>query len=69
MSDIRISDALQALRPNSEYSVTGNVYSGIDWLDKFQTKPTEGDGIMDFVTLLPVFMFFSWLYYYLVVFQ
>ena len=41
MSDIRISDALQALRPNSEYSVTGNVYSGIDWLDKSQTKPTE----------------------------
>ena len=41
MSDIRITDALQALRPNSEYSVTGNVYSGIDWLDKSQTKPTE----------------------------
>ena len=41
MSNIRITDALQALRPNSEYSVTGNVYSGIDWLDKSQTKPTE----------------------------
>ena len=41
MSDIRITDALQALRPNSEYSVTGNVYSGINWLDKSQTKPTE----------------------------
>tara|TARA_B100000214_G_scaffold348829_1_gene301202 strand:- start:618 stop:998 length:381 start_codon:yes stop_codon:yes gene_type:complete len=43
MSDIRITDALQALRPNSEYSVTGNVYSGIDWLDKNQTKPTEDE--------------------------
>ena len=43
MSEIRVSDALQALRPNSEYSVTGNVYSGIDWLDKSQTKPTEGE--------------------------
>ena len=41
MSDIRITDALQALRPNSEYSVTGNVYSGINWLDESQTKPTE----------------------------
>ena len=41
MSNIRITDALQALRPNSEYSVTGNVYSGINWLDKSQTKPTE----------------------------
>ena len=43
MSNIRITDALQALRPNSEYSVIGNVYSGIDWLDKSQTKPTEGE--------------------------
>ena len=45
MSNIRITDALQALRPNSEYSVTGNVYSGIDWLDKSQTKPTEEEVI------------------------
>ena len=43
MSNVRITDALQALRPNSEYSVTGNVYSGIDWLDKNQTKPTEDE--------------------------
>ena len=43
MSNIRITDALQALRPNSEYSVIGNVYSGIDWLDKSQTKPTEDE--------------------------
>ena len=41
MSEIRVSDALQALRPNSEYSVTGNAYSGLNWLDKTQTKPTE----------------------------
>jgi len=41
MSEIRITDALQALRPNSEYSVTGNAYSGLNWLDKTQTKPTE----------------------------
>jgi len=43
MSDIRITDALQVLRPNSEYSVIGNVYSGIDWLDKSQTQPTEDE--------------------------
>ena len=41
MSEIRISDALQSLRPNSEYSVTGDAYSGLNWLDKTQTKPTE----------------------------
>ena len=43
MSQVRISDALQALRPNSEYSVTGNAYSGVNWLDKSQTKPTEDE--------------------------
>ena len=43
MSNVRITDALQALRPNSEYNVTGNVYSGIEWLDKSQTKPTEDE--------------------------
>ena len=41
MSEIRISDALQSLRPNSEYSVTGDAYSGLNWLDKTHTKPTE----------------------------
>ena len=41
MSNIRITDALQALRPNSEYSITGNSYSGLNWLDKSQTQPTE----------------------------
>ena len=41
MSEIRISDALQSLRRNSEYSVTGDAYSGLNWLDKTQTKPTE----------------------------
>ena len=41
MSEIRISDALQSLRPNSEYSLAGNAYSGLNWLDKTQTKPTE----------------------------
>ena len=41
MSEIRISDALQSLRPNSEYSITGDAYSGLNWLDKTQTKPTE----------------------------
>ena len=43
MSEIRISDALQALRPNSEYSVTGDAYSGVNWLDKSQTQPTEDE--------------------------
>ena len=38
---IRVSDALVALRPGAEWNITGNVYDGIEWLDKTQTIPTE----------------------------
>ena len=34
-------DAVQALRPGAECNIRGNVYSGIEWLDKIQTKPNE----------------------------
>ena len=40
---IRVSDALVALRPGAEWNVTGNIYSGIEWLDKGQTLPTEDE--------------------------
>ena len=33
--------ALEELRPNSEWAVTGDQYSRLTWLDKNQTKPTE----------------------------
>ena len=38
---IRVSDALVELRPNAEWNITGNVYEGIEWLDKNQSLPTE----------------------------
>ena len=38
---IRISDALLKLRPGAEWSIDGNVYSGLNWLDETQSKPTE----------------------------
>ena len=38
---IRVSDALVALRPGAEWNITGNRYSGIEWLDKNQSLPTE----------------------------
>ena len=38
---IRISDALQILRPGAEWSISGNLYSNLEWFDKSQTKPTE----------------------------
>lgn len=37
LSNIAISN----LRPNAKYFLYGEGYSGIEWLDKEQTKPTE----------------------------
>ena len=39
--NLDIGDALSALRPNCEYMLVGENYSGITWLDKNQTLPTE----------------------------
>ena len=33
--------ALEALKPNSEWAVTGDQYSRLTWLDESQTQPTE----------------------------
>ena len=38
---ITLMDAIQALRPGAECNIRGDVYSGIEWLDKAQTIPTE----------------------------
>ena len=34
-------DALTILRPDANYIVRGDIYSGIEWSDSGQTKPTE----------------------------
>ena len=36
-----IPHALQALRPGAQWVLRGNDYSGLEWLDSSQTKPTE----------------------------
>jgi len=36
-----IPAALQALKPGAQWVCRGEVYSGIEWLDESQTKPTE----------------------------
>ena len=36
-----IIDALIALKPKAEWTLDGYDYSGLTWLDKNQTKPTE----------------------------
>ena len=36
-----IPTALQALKPGAEWTLRGEDYSGLEWLDNSQTKPTE----------------------------
>ena len=36
-----IPQALQALKPGAEWVLRGSDYSGLEWLDSSQTKPTE----------------------------
>lgn len=38
-----LARALQQLRPGAEWSVQGNAYADLQWLDKVQTKPTLGE--------------------------
>jgi len=36
-----ISSALIALKPGAQWTLRGGDYSGLEWLDSSQTKPTE----------------------------
>ena len=36
-----ITAALMALKPGAEWVLRGDEYSGLEWLDKKQTQPTE----------------------------
>ena len=36
-----IVHALQSLKPGAEWTLRGSDYSGLEWLDSSQTKPTE----------------------------
>ena len=36
-----ISSALLELKPGAEWTLRGDTYAGLEWLDKNQTKPTE----------------------------
>ena len=38
---IEITDAIKSLKPNASWVLTGTSYSGLDWKDESQTKPTE----------------------------
>ena len=36
-----ITSALIELKPNAEWTLRGDTYADLEWLDKNQTKPTE----------------------------
>ena len=38
-----ITHALQSLKPGAEWALRGDDYSGLEWLDKRQTQPTEDE--------------------------
>ena len=48
---IRISDALQVLRPGAEWAIDNNSYAELTWLDTEQTKPTEEEVVQKIAEL------------------
>ena len=40
---ITIVEALLTLKPKAQFILRGDTYAGLEWLDKSQTKPTEGE--------------------------
>lgn len=48
---IGIPDALQVLTPGAEWVLRGDEYSGLEWLDQVQQKPSEQE-VQDEITTL-----------------
>ena len=46
-----IPEALMSLTPGAQWSLTGEDYAGLDWLDEEQTQPTEEECIAEAVKL------------------
>lgn len=46
-----ITKALLSLRPNSIWTVDGNTYEGITWLDTVSLKPTEEEVLAEALRL------------------
>ena len=46
-----VTHALQELKPGAQWLVRGDDYSGLEWLDSGQTKPTETEVTNKITTL------------------
>jgi hypothetical protein len=42
-----IPEAIMSLTPGAQWSLTGEEYAGLDWLDEEQTQPTEEECIAE----------------------
>jgi len=42
-TSLKIVKALRDIRPSAEWSLNGNDYEGLIWLDTKQTKPTKNE--------------------------
>lgn len=40
---ITIIDSIQSLCPGAQWTLTGNEYAGLEWLDTKQAQPTEAE--------------------------
>lgn len=49
-----ITKAIASLRPNAAWTLNGDHYSGLIWLDKTQTKPTEEEIVIEVARLKAV---------------
>lgn len=41
--------AIQSIRPGAEWSLSGNTYAGLNWLDDVQTQPSKQE-VIDAIT-------------------
>lgn len=42
-----IPEALQALKPGAQWTLTGEDYAGLEWLDEEQAQPTEEECVTE----------------------
>ena len=50
-----IIDALISLKPGAQWTLNGDDYAGLDWLDEEQTQPTEQECIAEAARLQAVY--------------
>lgn len=49
---ITLAQALQSIRPNTQWSIVGNTYEGLLWMDQTAEKPTEEELMAEFQRLV-----------------